>query len=646
VRKTIVFLFLLWIPIYSKGESLMDKDKKILMMKAMLVISGIAFLFLITSAGKSALCGCFVAIVFWCIFLWKVSAAFETLKSLVKPVYVVLGVLFCGAAGSNFYDTWVVSGKIQRISDLFHVGKEKFGLVCTTVGVVAAIPVVSMCLSFFITTVLTDFGNVVQENSVMKNSAKRIPIKKAFLILAGIYTLGISAILRANFNYIDDMGRVAGGYRNWKNFSRFLSEALSPFIHMDSYLTDVSPLPQLIAVLLLTFSGIILLYIVYERNCFSIWELIALVPLGLNPYFLECISYKYDSPYMALSVLGGILPFLYRKKSAITYIGASVIGTVAVCTSYQAAAGIYPMITIVLMLQMWSNKDTFRKTVGFCLRSVTGYGLGIAFFKVIIMVPVETYVSNSLIGIRELVPGIFNNLKKYYTLVKSDFKTFWLVLVVVLAIGFVWTEVYLSGQNKYLSVVVSTVSLLFMGLLCFGMYPALSAPLFSPRAMYGFGIFIAILEVNIVGRQGKFIFRISALAVSWMFFVFTFTYGNALYTQKEYTDFRIQTVMEDFNDIDVFHSGQTVTVQISGTIGQSPILKNMPQDYQILNRLVPITFREKWWWGQCGFYQYYALKNVIADSSVDLTTYELPVLEDKMYHTIKGKDNYILVELK
>lgn len=50
--------------------------------------------------------------------------------------------------------------------------------------------------------------------------------------------------------------------------------------------------------------------------------------------------------------------------------------------------------------------------------------------------------------------------------------------------------------------------------------------------------------------------------------------------------------------------------------------------------------------GIWGFYQYYDLKNVTRDPSVDLTAYDLPVLEEHMFHVIRGKDNYILIELK
>ncbi len=120
----------------------------------------------------------------------------------------------------------------------------------------------------------------------------------------------------------------------------------------------------------------------------------------------------------------------------------------------------------------------------------------------------------------------------------------------------------------------------------------------------------------------------------------------ALYCQKEYTDFQIQMVIEDMNDMEVFLSEEPMVVRITGIIGYSPVIQNMPQNYNILNRLGPLTFHGSWWWGQADFYQYYDLKNAAEDPSVDLTTYDLPVLEEHMYHVIRGKDTYMLIELK
>jgi hypothetical protein len=471
--------------------------------------------------------------------------------------------------------------------------------------------------------------------------------KKAFLVLAGIYVVGISAILRANFNYIDDMGRVAEGYKGWREFSRYLSCLCSIVVHADTYLTDISPIPQLIAVAIMALSGIALLVILYGRKQFTMMEILALIPLCLNPYFLQCMSYKYDSPYMALSVFGAILPLLFRKRSACAYIAASVIGTIVVCTTYQVSTGIYPMLVILLMLRMWNNQEENKGQIArFCILSVIGYGVGILIYQKVLMRPIVSYVSNTVPGIKSFIPNFIRNLLKYYSAVRSDFKWWWLVIALLLAAGFIWTIATTSKQNPWLGMFVSILALLCMGILCFGLYPALTVPLYEPRAMYGFGILLTLFSVTIAEQKKVLMVKVPIVLLGWIFFVFAFTYGNALYVQKEYTDFRITQVIEDLNDLEIFTTGEQVTVQIAGSIGYSPVIDNMPQNYQMLNKLIPSTFSGDWMWGLYGFYNYYGLENVVQDDDIDLTTYDLPVIEEHMNYTIRGKDNYILIELK
>ena len=72
----------------------------------------------------------------------------------------------------------------------------------------------------------------------------------------------------------------------------------------------------------------------------------------------------------------------------------------------------------------------------------------------------------------------------------------------------------------------------------------------------------------------------------------------------------------------------------------------MNSKFGVLKRLVPITFKETWIWGLKGFYDYYGLKNIKRDSSVDLTSYDLPLLKDSMYHTIYSDGTNVLISLK
>ncbi len=472
-------------------------------------------------------------------------------------------------------------------------------------------------------------------------------IKKPFICLFAIHLVAIFALLRANVNYIDDMGRANAGYTGWSNFSRHLSDFLSFFIHTDSFLSEISPLPQIIAILLLSLTGVIMIYIITGRTNVSFWTLAAVIPLGISPYFLECLSYKYDAPYMALSILASVVPFLAfrgRYRYPVFFV-VSVFSILTVCMTYQAASGIFPVLTIFLCLQKWNAAQKLQEIGKFLLAAVLAYVYGMIVFRIRIMKPVDGYVSSSVPSSEQFLPSVMRNLQQYLSYVRSDFTMFWKILIFLIGIFFVAAMVYHSKQQKVLALLVTCCSLAAMSLISFGVYSMLAKPLFAPRAMFGVGVFLAVISVYAVD-MGFAPVKLVMAVLSWTFFVFSFTYGNALSVQKEYTEYRTMLVIEELNEMNQLTQGNVKNVQIAGSIGYAPSLTGVMQRYGILSRLIPVTFREEWHWGGYRFYNYYGLKNIRHDSSVDLKTCNLPVIKDTMFFTLKGSGDNYLVELK
>jgi len=535
-----------------------------------------------------------------------------------------------------FYSTWSHSWLSDALSD---AGLPSRLLILGVSGVLILLSTpflaaLSACL----------WENARQELNRMDGSGK-VGLGKAFCLLTAVYLLAMAAILRANFYYIDDFGRAAFGYKEWPFFSRYLSSAISTYLHGDNYLTDVSPLPQLVSAGILGLSGVLVLACVYDRKAFSLWELASVIPLGLNPYFLECLSYKYDSPYMALSILGAVFPLLFRGQAFMVYLFASVAGTLTVCTTYQAASGIYPMLVVVIALGMWQKKGTLREAALFCGKSTLSYGMGLVLFQQLILRPEKTY-AGTIASPGALLPTVVGNYQKFYSLVLSDLKPLWLLLIAALAAAF-WVRLFLTpGSKRLISAAAATAGLLFMFLLCFGVYPALADASFDPRAMYGFGAMVALISVCAAEGRPFVPVKLISAVLSWTFFVFSFTYGNALSVQKAYTDFRVETVLEDLNEMEAFQSGNMIRLEFTGSIGKSPVLRNMPQNYGILNRLVPETFCGGWMWGEYGIRNYYNLKNAdwIEGTVTDPET--LTLYADRMYYTILYNEECVQVVLK
>lgn len=471
--------------------------------------------------------------------------------------------------------------------------------------------------------------------------------RKPFLILCAIYLVALSALIRANIDYKDDIYRLFTGLKGWKAFGRFVSQIASVFVHGEGYLTDVSPLPLLLAIGIMALASLIVIRLISGERTVSLWSLIGVVPLGLSPYFLECFSYKYDAPYMALSVLASVLPLLLDGQGSLLYASAVALGSYVMCTTYQSSSGILPMLVVLLCLLRLCRGEPARRVGRFLLCSAAGYAVALLAFKLFVIWPVDSYVNNTLPPIRQLLPTAAANLAAYYRLVASDFRIEWLILAALLGAAFVYVVARDARGRRAWALLGAAAALALMLLLAFGVYPLLSSPQFAPRGMYGFGALLAFLGVTVAAARRVYPAKLACALLSWAFLTFALTYGNVLHVQSEYANFRIAATAEDLSRLDAFADiDEPKMVQITGYIDFTPAYRFMPQDYGMLSRLIPNDYNEEWPFGPLRLYGFYGLKNVVWESGVDLTQRDLPVLIDTMYHTIRGDGHYFLVELK
>ena len=467
-----------------------------------------------------------------------------------------------------------------------------------------------------------------------------------FLILFGLFLLALSSILRTNFAYYDDLGRVAQGYRGWSNFSRYLSSFLSVFLHGDPYLTDISPWPQILALGIMSIAGLLLLKMFTNKEKFSFLNLLSVIPLALNPYFLECLSYKYDAPYMAFSVLVSIIPLLFAKKKDWLYALSIFLCTLMMCATYQASSGIFLFLVLFYALNSWLAKGNFKENFLFVIKSFFFYMLSLLVFKVIFMQDSNTYVTNAIFSFKDLVPGFIHNFKEYFHLFLTDFKKEWLLLIAFIIVSFVLGLLFSTKQNKVKTFFLTLLVLFGSVLLMLGVYPLFTVPLFSPRAMYGIGVLLTVIMLFIASFKKNIFGKIFVISLTYLFFAFTFTYGNALYEQKKYTEYRMNLVISDLNELEVAKTNNLKNVAISGNIGYSPVIQNMPDDYQMLKRLVPLTFGGENVWYIANFFYYKDLPNmqeVLIDENFPS---DLPLIKETMFHNIYADDEYIEIVLK
>ena len=509
---------------------------------------------------------------------------------------------------------------------------------------------------FFDYCALTDSGRLLvrKVSREMKECLSEIDFRsflKPISLLSGVYLLGVLTIIRANYLYVDDIYRSIEGIRGWHDWSRWVSEFTSIFIHADTNLTEISPLPQLLAVLILSISSVLLVYIIGHGKTTTV-RLLASVPLGLFPYFLECLSFKFDAPYMALSVLASIFPFLFieRKKA---FLFCSVISLLVMCMSYQASSGIYLLVAIILCFQDWnSRKKSNKEILSFGGMAVFTFCFSMILFRLFLMKPttsdnIHAYASTGIHPLPDMLSGIFMNIKDYVTIINQDLGAVWKIGILFVLIFFVIKSIHISSQKKIQALLVSMLVISLSFILSYGVYILLAKPAFTPRTMYGFGIFLSILCIHVVSDYKKIV-TVAVLALNWCFLIFAFSYGNALADQARYANFRIGLLLYDLSALYPERNGEEIQIQLENSIEFAPAIKNISKHYPLIEKLVPTRLGDGWdiYYLQHFNHDQNTTSNLPTYSLVDFKSFDLPVVLDSYYHTIQSDGKRILIILK
>jgi hypothetical protein len=353
---------------------------------------------------------------------------------------------------------------------------------------------------------------------------------------------------------------------------------------------------------------------------------------------------------MALSILASIVPFLFiaRKKA---FLFCSVMSLLMMCMTYQAASGIYILVVIIFCFQDWNSRVKANKEIfSFIGLSAFAFCLSMMIFKLFFVRTFDDYAStNTMTSLTQIVTEVPTNIKSYFLIINQDFGLVWKIVIAIVFLFFIIKSVCKSSQRKIISFLVSLLFICIAFISSYGVYYLLEKPLFLPRALYGIGAFLAILCIYVV--DFKKAATVTAIALSWCFLVFAFSYGNALADQNRYANFRINLLLHDLSTLYPNRNTEDMPIQINNSIGHTPIIHNIAKHYPVIKRLVPLQVE-----GDDMFTHIYILRYFnwgllrmqdfsTQETFIDYRKYDLPVVLDSYYHTIKSDGDRVLIIL-
>lgn len=425
--------------------------------------------------------------------------------------------------------------------------------------------------------------------------------KKKILLIFVLYCLPLIAIGSVNYPYIDDIVRQIRGVGNFaEHYSRYLSEFASYAVQGSRHLTDTGLTTFILSALILTLTSLLILYSLFDGKEFTWLSAFGSVVVGINPWFLESMSFRFDAPYIALSVLVSVLPFLFYQSQIKRYFLVSIVGIFLMCNSYQGSSGIYLVMLLTLVYRDWlagrDIKTLFKKVAVSALAYAGAIGLYFLQTKLNPNLALRGDTT-SIASLSKMPQAIITNLNVYFITIKAQSTKMWIVLTLALILLLILFMVMRSQINKVLALALSVVYIPLAAILSFGLYMFFSTPLADnrPRYEYGFAFLIAILLILVGSYSQKRLLNyakgIVVVLLTYYALQFSFVYASALDSQKEAFESSSVMLAEDLND---YVTKENETVYISSLFKNSPAYLNTQNTYPILKDLVPSNSNLYW----------------------------------------------------
>ncbi len=484
-------------------------------------------------------------------------------------------------------------------------------------------------------------SKITERISELKNQylCKRTVI--LFSALCLFFFIAYYSIITANYFYADDVFRNYGGNRSWIGFSRYISEFGSIFLHNSLNLNDIAPLTQFIAIVVASVTVMILSVALTETV--KIKNLLGLTLIFIAPFYAENISYRFDCPYMALSLLFSAVPFLFRKEK-ISFMFVSFLGLLLTSFSYQAALTLYILCTIYIFAKNYIKGENLKENLSFVLRAVLSFVIAMIVFKLFFMNKMtndaDDYFSTKL-SLSAFIPNTIQYIKMTFTLNGGLLsKALFVLSIIILAFA-----VLKSSKKKILNLLFIFAIIAVAYALSFGPYLVFERPVFASRAFMGFNTLIALLllaNIEITDSTEsatKFSICLSSLTV-YSCIVFMFAYGNCLKNQKDYEDFRTQLIISDISNY--MEKGETYNINYTGKIDHCKKSRIAIRNYPLIKMILPNTLTQGSSWTD-EILNGYNLK--ITHESEQLTE-DFELLKENYYHKIYKYNNSFIVVLK
>lgn len=455
--------------------------------------------------------------------------------------------------------------------------------------------------------------------------------------------------------YIDDLIRSVQGNTDWIYNGRLFSEYFMKSLYFGNKMVDISPLPQLIAIILTSIT-IALLAKKYCKDHVYLGVLIFL-PLWISPFYLQNISYKYDAGLMAMSTLSAVAPFIFIANGKYKLFVFSLASVFSTLNFYQPSINIFSIFIVIDFLYL-SNKGDYDRALKRTFTFVAALlAANIIYTLTISKIFVQGDYSlnhSEAATLETLIPTLLQNVNSFYSLIRMSLPKSFLVVLIPSALIFLFTLVLMLIKKKNgsllkksiinIAIASSPIIILFFVI---GPMLMLQNPTLAPRTLVGFSALLCSLFflTSWIPSKYKSLAFITIIIPTVYMFEISFAYYNAMRNQNRYEEIIISNIAYDLKLSDTLDKNQ---ILFNGRVKLSPENRLAVETYPLLDFLIPrnLNFSEFWGAIQLKHYDIYldhTKPNILKENELEICNY--PIIKKGIYYNVYNTDLGVIFDI-
>ncbi|WLG83813.1 glucosyltransferase domain-containing protein [Pseudomonas cucumis] len=414
-----------------------------------------------------------------------------------------------------------------------------------------------------------------------------------FFIAILIYVI---PLILADYPYIDDNWRSLSAGTAWAEQGRLFTELFYNLLTFSDGAPNIFPLPLLIATLAMAFALTSLTFHYYPQPTISCC--LVVLPLWYNPFFLQNLSYQYDGPANALSLVAVIYAITFRHPSRILQWLVPAFLIALALGLYQVSLNVFLGLCCLELLRGANDKWAWRQwyeLIGWKLAQV---GLGGLIYSVTAY-PYMNHDRTLLLNwaaapLLQVEINIGRVLEKVALLFHGGFTWVFAVLLLCALVGSArLARSVIERQDSGLRKIV-------MGLACVLTVPVVTllvsgAALFfrdfneGARTLMGFAVLLVLLfylshlALTSIHERLPLLLAVPLLAMLSL----SYAYGRVLTVQNTFASSALFSLGQDIAAHRQLHEAKRIYLSVSYSdhwlVGAAGSFKQMPVLHYLLN---------------------------------------------------------------